>query len=317
LNLSDNLPLAVAPSAPARSEEPDTTEPFEFGSRSHPSWRSQLYLVAGTALITAGLIFTIVRLLDTADQSRLVQVAVRQVEAHANLIHSIEWEAIARREVTAESLAELRRTESQILSVTQAQAAKKEHPASIDALDAACSEFVHNVDREIALVQSGQLKKARLVDRRGFDPSFRRIQQLSDLISDEQSRAAEKITFTSRFGLIAAALISTSMILVYFRRFNIQRHRTRLARAQQLLARKNEDRFRTLTEKSTDVIMITAPRGRLPMSVRLQVRSWAGAARRRLAPVSSNAFTRTTRLLSRMLSAPSLLSKNLPPSNSA
>jgi diguanylate cyclase (GGDEF)-like protein/PAS domain S-box-containing protein len=263
LNASDNLPVAITPSPPARSEEPDAMEPFEAGSRGHPSWRSQLYLVAGTALITAGLIFTIVRLLDTADQSRLVQVAVRQVEAHANLIHSIEWEAIARREVTAESLAELRRTESQILGVTQALAAKKEHPASIDALDAACSEFVHNVDREIALVQSGQLKKARLVDRRGFDPSFRRIQQLADLISDGQSRAAEKITFTSRIALIAAALFSTSMILVYFRRFNIQRYRTRLARAQQLLAQKNEDRFRTLTEKSTDVIMITAPKGEI------------------------------------------------------
>ncbi len=51
-----------------------------------------------------------------------------------------------------------------------------------------------------------------------------------------QGQAAEWSAFTSRIGLVAAALFSTGTILMYFRRFNIQRHRAELALAQRAMA---------------------------------------------------------------------------------
>jgi diguanylate cyclase (GGDEF)-like protein/PAS domain S-box-containing protein len=63
--------------------------------------------------------------------------------------------------------------------------------------------------------------------------------------------------------LIAAALISTITVLIYFRRFNAERYRTELALAERAVARSNEDRFRTMTENSADIIMITNTTGEI------------------------------------------------------
>ncbi|MFY9561726.1 MAG: EAL domain-containing protein [Terriglobales bacterium] len=258
-----NPPLAVrvqdAPSAAAGRDANGRSEPGNGGS---PRRRSQLSWIGGIALITTGLIFTVVRLLDKTDHSRLVQVAMRRAEAHANLIYRIEWEALARRRVTSDSLAKFREAEGEITSIIQALA-EKNHDANIEAFRGGCSEYLRNVDRELALIQAGQFEQARELDTTKVDPSFQQFQRLVDFISEEQSQDAEKTAFTSRIGLIAAALFSTATILMYFRRFNTQWHRAELALAERSVAQKNEDRFRTLTEKAADVIMITTGQGEI------------------------------------------------------
>ena len=68
------------------------------------------------------------------------------------------------------------------------------------------------------------------------------------------------VALKTKGGIIAAVLLSTFAILMYFLRFGFQQQRG-LALTERLLAQKNEDRFRTLTEKSADVIMIISPQG--------------------------------------------------------
>ena len=84
-----------------------------------------------------------------------------------------------------------------------------------------------------------------------------------DIISEQQSQAAERTASVSRIVLIAAALFSTLTILMYFRRFHRERQSTEVALAERAVARKNEDRFRTLTEHSADIIMITTTTGEI------------------------------------------------------
>ena len=221
---------------------------------------SQWSLIGGAALIIAGLIFTVVHLQNKADATRLVQIAIRQVEVHANLISRSEWEATAQRKVTPELSNRLRLAESEMLRTTQTLADKK--PSTIvEALDTTCSQYVSGVDHEMVLLRAGQFEQAGRIDDAEVDPKFRRIEELIGLINEEQRQVAEDTVFASRMGLIAAALFSTAMILMYHRRFDIQRHRAELALAERSVAQLNEDRFRTLTEKSADLIMITSPEG--------------------------------------------------------
>jgi len=67
----------------------------------------------------------------------------------------------------------------------------------------------------------------------------------------------------SRIVLVTAALFSTTMLLIYYRRFNIQQSRADVAVEESATARKNEYRFRALTENSVDVIMIVKPPGEI------------------------------------------------------
>ena len=259
-NSSSDIPLQ---NSPAVSDGPNgtgaTTPAFE--ARSHRL--SLLSLIGVIAFITGALIFIGVSLLNRADHNRRVQVDLGQVKAQADLISSLEWQAMARGRVTPESLATLHWSESEILRITQALAEGRDRTSQMEALRASCDSYIGYVNRQVALVQAGHLEEASTLDRSAVDPTFQQIQQLVELIGEQQSQAAERTVATSRIGLIAAAILSIVTILTYFRRFNIQRQRTELAFAERAVALKNENRFRILTENSANVILIASPLGQI------------------------------------------------------
>ena len=222
---------------------------------------SQLSLIGVITFITTALIFIGVSLLNRADHNRRVQVDVRQVKADANMISSLEWEAMARRKITPASLAKLHWAESEILHITQALAEGRDRTFQMEGLRATCDSYIGCVNRQIARVQAGQFEEADALDRSAAGPTFQQVQELADLIDEQQSQAAERTVATSRIGLIAAAMISIVTILMYFRRFNMQRQRTEMAFTERAVALKNENWFRILTENSANVILIASPLG--------------------------------------------------------
>jgi diguanylate cyclase (GGDEF)-like protein/PAS domain S-box-containing protein len=225
------------------------------------SLRPQLILIAVILLTTCALIFTALQLLNRADHSRQVQVAVWRVEAHANLISSLEWEVRAQRGVTPQALTEFRHSEDEILRAMDELGQARDSTSQLRALRATCSKYIVAVNREVALFQSGQIQQAISLDDTAVDPVYRELQKLADLISNQQSQAAERTARISRVVLAAVVLLSTLMMVMYFRRFHREQQRTQVALAERAIARKNEDRLRTLTEYSTDIILITNPAG--------------------------------------------------------
>jgi PAS domain S-box-containing protein len=218
-------------------------------------------LIAPIALITICLIFTGAGLLDRADHTRRVQVAVRQLEAQANMLNGLEWESMSRDRVTTESQEEFRAAEASILTITEQLADGRDHTEAMDALRDACSEYIGNLNREIVLIQQKRVQDASVLAKNVNDASFDHIQALVKEITEEKDEAAERAAKTSRIGLIIAAMVAVATILMYFRRFNRQTQRMQIAMVERALARKNEDRFRRLTENSADIIMIADARG--------------------------------------------------------
>jgi PAS domain S-box-containing protein len=212
-------------------------------------------LVAGVALITAGLILAGLALLEKADRNRRLQVAVRQVEAHANRVSRLEGEVLARRE--------FRLADREITRTLQSLAEIPGRTTNLATLRAACAHYIGNVRRELDLVQNRQFQQATALKAAEVDPAFLQVQAWADNLSEEQNQAAEWTVYTSRIGLIATALFSTITILMYFRRFDRERRRTEQALAERAVAQKNEDRFRTLMENSADVILIATVSGEI------------------------------------------------------
>ena len=225
------------------------------------SLRPQLILIAVIVLATCGLIVTALQLLERGDHNRRVQVAVWRVEAHANLISSLEWEVRANRGITAQTLSEFRNAEGEILRATDELVQARNYTPQMGALRAICSQYIDAVNREIALFQSGQIQQAISLDGASVDPAYRDVQKLVDIISDEQSQAADRTAWISRVVLAATVMLSTMTVVMYFRRFHREQQRTRVALAERTIAQKNEDRLRTLTENSTDIIVITNTTG--------------------------------------------------------
>jgi hypothetical protein len=156
---SDTSSGSVGPhGGPSVGAMPGANERVKFERVVGLARTSQLGLIAAIALITGGLIFTGVSLLDNADRNRRAQVAVREVEADANLISRLHWETKASRRVTSRLRAELRLAESKIARTTQALAESRDHTPKMLELRDTCSRYVGKVNREIASLQAWAIR---------------------------------------------------------------------------------------------------------------------------------------------------------------
>lgn len=137
---SDTSSGSVGPhGGPSVAAMRDANERVKFERVVGLARTSQLGLIAGIALITGGLIFTGVLLLDKAERNRRAQVAVREVGADANLISRLQWETKSSRKVTSSLQAELRLAESKIARTTQAAAKSRDHTSKMVELRDTCS----------------------------------------------------------------------------------------------------------------------------------------------------------------------------------
>ena len=140
LAFSDTSPGRVGPQdGPSVGAMPGANERVKFETVVGLARTSQLGLIASIALITGGLIFTGVLLLDKAERNRRAQVAVRRVGADANLISRLQWETKSSRKITSSLQAELRLAESKIARTTQAVAESRDHTPKMVELRETCS----------------------------------------------------------------------------------------------------------------------------------------------------------------------------------
>jgi PAS domain S-box-containing protein len=74
---------------------------------------------------------------------------------------------------------------------------------------------------------------------------------------------AQGAALRARNELLAAAALAATAILILFLRLQRQEHIAQLEVAERTALRESEDRFRALTEQSTDIILIADPSGQI------------------------------------------------------
>jgi diguanylate cyclase (GGDEF)-like protein/PAS domain S-box-containing protein len=213
---------------------------------------SSLFAIAFIIALTLSL-----RDKGSAERSREAQIALSRLEVRVQEVHSLEWLAIAAREITPEVEARLRASKRELLTTTSGLRLQTQE-ALVDQFGPAASNFIQATDRQLQLIQNGKFEEARRLDFEEVSQQFDVLQHQLHQASDAQARVAEAAATKSRIELVIAFVLVAASIALLFLRFQRQEQ---LMFARQAVLQQSEERFRALTEKSADIVFITDSAG--------------------------------------------------------
>jgi diguanylate cyclase (GGDEF)-like protein/PAS domain S-box-containing protein len=125
---------------------------------------------------------------------------------------------------------------------------------SVDQLNQTLSYYLQSVDSQWQLIRSGKFEDARRFDFEEISPETELLQQeIRDAFALE-GKVAGKATTRSQLEVVTASFLVLTAIIIAVLLF---RRRQQFAILQQISLQRSEDRFRTLTEESADIVLIT------------------------------------------------------------
>jgi diguanylate cyclase (GGDEF)-like protein/PAS domain S-box-containing protein len=112
-------------------------------------------------------------------------------------------------------------------------------------------------------VQVRNFDEAKQAEFQAVGPRFDLMQQQVQAALEAEEQWAQRAAQRATNELLAAAVLAAAAVLMLFFRLQQQDHLSQLQEAERNALRESEERFRALTEQSTDIILISDPAGQI------------------------------------------------------
>jgi diguanylate cyclase (GGDEF)-like protein/PAS domain S-box-containing protein len=219
--------------------------------------RTLIFIISITVLSSLTAAVLSIRDKNLSDRGGRVQLVLNKTEVLVQELRGLGWLATAVREVTPDSEArfgikkrELETTRTELQTDLDGNASGELFPG--------LTNFMQCVDHQLELMHEGKFDEARRVDFDEVSPQFDVLQHEIHVASDAEGRVVQERMTRCRFEAVAALLVLTFMVVILVLRVNRDRA---LMRERHAAIQQSEIRFRALTEKATDIILITDAAG--------------------------------------------------------
>ncbi len=208
--------------------------------------------------ITVSAICAILTLHRWSNESHQVVGLLSSIEAQANRLNALEWEAVARQDL----ITELRRSQQfarHQLDRTFAEINRLVKTNDLLELRITYREYLRAIDEEFRLLEVARFAEARRLDEDQVAPNY---DALIASIAEAQVRygAASRWTvFMVDIGTSLVLVIAAISIGFLFSRFEQIQRVKQVLLAEQNAWRASEERFRSLVQNTSDIIAILTP----------------------------------------------------------
>jgi len=198
-----------------------------------------------------------------AEEARSGQVILKQIAALTREINGLTFTAIQQRSLSQVADKEIRATRQQLPNAVLAAHLHTYHTPAIQKALPTLDSYVSSAGKQWILIQVGDFDEATQASLQAVSSQFDLMQYQLQLAIDGEDKWAQGVARRATNELMTAALLAAAAFLILFLRLKDQEHSTQLQETERNILRESEERFRALTEQSSDIILIADPSGHI------------------------------------------------------
>src|ERR1035437_8999949 len=197
------------------------------------------------------------------DEARSAQVILNQIAVLTRDINNLTLAALQTQNLTPEADTEMLEARHALPEAVLAAHLHAYHTAALEKVWPALDNYITSAGRQWILMQVGDFDEAKQADIQAVSPQFDLMQHQVQIAIESEDKWAQGVALRARNELLAAALLAAAAILILFLRLKRQEHLDQLEVTERTALRESEERFRALTEQSTDIILIADRSGQI------------------------------------------------------
>jgi diguanylate cyclase (GGDEF)-like protein/PAS domain S-box-containing protein len=226
--------------------------------------RSKLPFVLGllaSAIVVLGALSWFHR--NQVDEARSAERTLSQIAVLTREINNLTLATLQAQNLTADADTEMRAARHALPEAVLAAHLHAYHAAAPEKVWPALDSYLVSAGRQWILMQVREFDEAKQADFHAVSPQFDLMQHQVQIAIEAEDKWAQGVALRARNEMLAAAILAATAILMLFYRLKRQKHLGQLQEIERNALRESEERFRALTEQSTDIILIADPSGQI------------------------------------------------------
>lgn len=197
------------------------------------------------------------------DDARAGQAALTQVANLTREINYLTLVALQKGHLSPEADAAMLEARHALPAALLAAHLHVYHQEAGENVWSAIDHYIASADRQWFLMQVGEYGEAKHADFQEVGLQFDVMRTQVRMAVEAEGKWAEATALKARNELLAAVGCAIAAILMLLLKLKRQEHLVQLQETERKVLRESEERFRDLTEQSTDIILITDASGRI------------------------------------------------------
>jgi PAS domain-containing protein len=200
---------------------------------------------------------------NQVDEARSAQVILKQIVVLTRKINTLTLTALQEQSLTPETETEMQVTRQALSQAVLAAHLHAYHTSGLQKVWPVLDNYIVSAGRQWTLIQVGDFDEAKQVDFQEVRPQLDSMQRQVQIGVEGEDKWAQAVALRARNELLGATILAAAALMILFLRLQRQEHISQLEETERNTVRESEERFRALTEQSTDIIFIADPSGQI------------------------------------------------------